>query len=159
MTCVGIQCMQNLFIKSTLQLHILSTCCGKLEKICPFYSDLSHLFSQIIDLYIALSAKEALPNDSYNCGNSNSSLPCLSHPKKLPLTLFLNSVYWMLWGTEETLLFFFFFFVNYEYHFELYYCTKLYKVIQAKYLQRYEGRLSDIIRNWWNWCSLSKVSN
>ena len=43
----------------------------------------------------------------------------------------------MLWGTEET--FFFFFLVNYEYHFELYYCTKLYKVIQAKYLQRYEA--------------------
>ena len=40
----------------------------------------------------------------------------------------------MLWGTEETI-----FLVNYEYHFELYYCTKLYKVIQAKYLQRYEA--------------------
>ena len=73
----------------------------------PSFSS-NHQFTLPLTLYIALSAKEELPNDSYNCGNSNSSLPCLSHPKKLPLNLFLNSVYWMLWGTEETFFFFFF---------------------------------------------------
>ena len=41
----------------------------------------------------------------------------------------------MLWGTEET----FFLVVNYEYHFELYYCTKLYKVIQANICRDMRG--------------------